>query len=635
MNLSVQLSNTKHHKPMIVKAIIFSLLMVLPACKIPSLRQAETAPDLPAGFNTSTNSGAGQPAGLSDATSSENSSQLGIDDFFSDPVLTHLIHQSLAGNRELRILTEEAQIARNDILARRGAYLPFVTAGAGAGVEKPSKYTPQGAVEEQLEVVPGKAFPDPLGNFQLGAYLSWQLDIWGQLRYARDAAVLRYRAATEKRNYFVTRLVAETAENYFRLMALDIRLETLDKTIAIQEQSLKVAKANQDAGRGTALAVQRFQAEVHKNQSEKLIVRQEIVEVENKINFLVNRFPMPVERSSATFLDLNVRKLSAGVPSQLLQNRPDIRQAERELEAAGLDIEVAKANFYPSLNITGGIGYQAFNTKYLLRTPEAMIASIAGDLVAPLINKTAIQAEYMNANARQLQAVYNYQRVILNAFTEVVNRISMVENYRKSIDIKKLQLESLEASVDSATKLFQSARAEYIDVLFSQRDLLEARTVLIETKKRQLEAVVNAYQALGGGDLLVHSDPRIGEFTALEDIKLLGGHPECAPPAYPAFMQDANRIPLPMGDPLLGQPATNPVPTNGILPPPKSTVPAAPSSSRLTKPADVKSPVVKEPMLPSPKAPMPATNPPLPIPGAVVEPRVTTIPPTLLRFTPE
>ena len=135
-------------------------------------------------------------------------------------------------------------------------------------------------------------------------------------------------------------------------------------------------------------------------------------------------------------------------------------------------------------------------------TPEALIYNVAGNLVAPLINRKAIQAEYLSANARQLESVYNYQRVILNAFTEVVNRVSKVENYSKSIEIKKQQLESLEASVDVATKLFQNARVEYMDVLFAQRDLLDARMVLIDTKRQQLSAIVNAYQALGGGDLL-------------------------------------------------------------------------------------------------------------------------------------
>ncbi len=126
-------------------------------------------------------------------------------------------------------------------------------------------------------------------------------------------------------------------------------------------------------------------------------------------------------------------------------------------------------------------------------------------MVAPLVNKKAIRADYMSANARQLESIYNYQRVILNAFTEVINRVAMVENYRRSIEIKKQQLGALEASVASANQLFQNARVEYIEVLLALRDLQEARMVLIETKRQQLSAVVNTYQALGGGGNLFTS----------------------------------------------------------------------------------------------------------------------------------
>jgi hypothetical protein len=185
--------------------------------------------------------------------------------------------------------------------------------------------------------------------------------------------VQRFLAASKRRNYFVTRLVAEIAENYYSLMALDKRLETLDRIIALQERSRNLAKARMEAARGTELPVQRFQAEVRKNESEKLIVKQEIVQVEERINFLVNRFQQPVERMSAGFLDLNIRMLSVGVPAQLLLNRPDIRQAERELVAAGLDVKVARTHFFPRLDITGGVGYEAFSPKYLFWTPGSLV----------------------------------------------------------------------------------------------------------------------------------------------------------------------------------------------------------------------------------------------------------------------
>lgn len=483
MNVSMGLSVARR---VFTQAVVCGVLLVLPACHIPLLRAPEPGPGLPPGFN-----GPGSP---------ENSAAVGVKEFFTDPQLTSLIDQALAGNRELKILNEEVAVAANEAYGRSGAYLPFVTFGSEVGLDKPSRFTPLGAAEDQLEFLPGKRFPDPLGNFLLGFNFLWQLDIWRELRNSRDAAAARYVAACERRNYFVTTLIAEIAETYYKLMALDKRIETLDQTIELQEQSLKLAISKKNAGRGTELPVKRFEAEVRKNQSEKLIVRQDIVEAENRINFLTNRFPRPVERSTAGFLDVQIAALAVGLPAQLLENRPDIRQAEREMAAAGLDVLVARARFFPRVDITAGLGYQAFSPKYLFYTPEALVYNAAGSLMVPVINRRAIKAEYLTANAKQLQAVYNYQKVVLTAFTEVVNRLSMAENYSRSIAVKKQQLEALEASVDVATKLFQAARAEYVEVLLAQRDLLEARLVLIDTKRQQLAAVVNTYQALGGGD---------------------------------------------------------------------------------------------------------------------------------------
>lgn len=506
MNLLVRFSNTPCKRYAVATAIVCSLVLILPGCGIPQLRNPWASREIPATYNGE--------------VSDENSAQVGIDEFFNDSILTGLIHEGLTGNQQLKILAEDIQVANNEILKRRGAYLPFVTIGGRAGLEKPSLYTPAGAVDDQLFSGNGHHFPTPLPNFLTAANFSWQVDIWRQLRNARDSAARRYLGTLEGRNYVVTRLVAEIAESYYGLLALDKRIETLDITIGLQEQSLEVAKAQKEGVRGTELGVQRFRAEVRKNQSQKLIIRQEIIEVENRINFLVGRFPEPVaRRSSEGFYDLNLHALRKGMPCDLLLNRPDIRQAERELEAAGLDIKVARANFYPKLVLSAGVGYEAFNTRYLFLTPESLIYGVAGDLVAPLINRNAIKADYMTANAKQLQALYDYQRTVLNAYTEVINRMSKVENYTQSIEIKKEQLESLEASVDIATKLFQNARTEYIDVLFAQRDLNEARLVLIDTKREQLSAIVNTYQALGGG-LVPFEYPDVSYETAAANMPM-------------------------------------------------------------------------------------------------------------------
>ncbi len=504
----MRLPDTTRWKRLLATVAIGGALLVLPSCAIPHLRDSEPEPCLPSAFDITASSGNDDHSQLetvypmeatrSDDLAVENSADLNPVDFFQDATLAGLIDGALADNRELKILSEEVQVANSEVLAARGTYLPFVRFIPGVEVDKPSRYTVHGAVEDQLEPIPGVRFPDPRPNFRFGFNILWDLDVWRELRNARDAAFQRYLAACEKRDYFVTQLISEVAESYYTLMALDMQIQTLDGIITLQEQSLKVAQVRMEAARDTQLAVKRFEAEVRKNQSEKLIVKQQIIEAENRINFLINRYPQPVERDLTKFLDLTINSLHVGLPAQLLEHRPDIRQAERELAAAGLDVLVARARFYPRVALSAGVGYEAFNPTYLLR-PDALMYNVGGELIAPVINWRAIRAEYFGANAKQLQAVYSYQRVVLNAFTEVVNRLSKVRNYETSLAIKRQQLQALESSVNIANLLFQNARVEYMDVLMAQRDLLEAQATVIDTKREQLGAVVQTYQALGGG----------------------------------------------------------------------------------------------------------------------------------------
>lgn len=536
---------------------IFSA-MILSGCGIPKLCCVDSNAYLPPDYQ-----------GETDA---ENVADVGVYDFFNDQHLNQLIAEGLASNQELKIRNWEVQVARNEILARRGAYLPFVTVGAEGGFDRTSRYSPLGAAEDQLTYPGGGEFPDPLPRVGLTANLFWRIDIWRELRNARDAAQQRYAEAVEVRDYYVTRLVAEIADNYYELAALDQRLVYLNQTIEIQKQSLEVAKAQKDAARGTELGVQRFLAEVRKNESQRYIVQQRIIETENKLNFLAGRYPQPVQRGSWDYVDLDSRMLGVGVPSQLLLNRRDIRAAERELIASGLDIRVARARFFPRLDITARVGYEAFNPRYLF-DPGAFVANTIGELVAPLINKKAIQAEYLTANARQLQAVYDYQQTVLNAYTEVVNQIAKVENYRQSVSLKREQVTALEQSVDVATNLFQNARAEYVDVLFSQRDLLEARVTMIETKQQQLSAIVKAYQALGGGYLLTSSGTSYADIRCLSAPYLPG---EVVP--VPAAAEEGE---MPMTDegmlpPLPSESALAPTQLDTASPPlPSTTMPVA------------------------------------------------------------
>ena len=231
----------------------------------------------------------------------------------------------------------------------------------------------------------------------------------------------------------------------------------------------------------------------------QFLIIQKITETENKLNFLIGSYPKPIKRNSNTFINITHDSIYAGVPSQLLQNRWDIQKAESQLKASKLDVKVAKANFYPTFRITGGIGYEAFNPKLIISSPESMIFSIAGTLVMPLINRNEIKAIYFGANAKQIQAAYNYERTVLNAYVEVANQLAKINNLQNSFKLQSLQVEALNESVTIAGNLFLSARADYMEVLLTQRDALESKMELIETKKEQLKATVYLYKALGGG----------------------------------------------------------------------------------------------------------------------------------------
>lgn len=474
-----------------VKKIIYSSLVAtmvalsFTGCKTPQLAERTENRNVPGAYAN----------GSQDTV---NSAQLKWKEFFTDQYLTNLIDSALQNNQELNITMQEIQISQNEIRARKGEYLPFVGLQAGGGIDKVSRNTPDGALEHNIEIVPGKENPEPLGDFRFGAYANWEIDIWNKLHNAKKAAISRYLSSVEGRNFMVTNLVSEIAGSYYELLALDSQLQIVKQNIEIQSNALEIVKLQKEAARVTELAVKRFEAQVLNTKSLQYNIEQQIVETENRINFLVGRFPQHVDRSTQPFTDLAPQGIQAGVPSQLLANRPDIRQAEFDLAASKLDVKVARARFYPQLGISAGIGYQAFNASYLVK-PQSLLYSVAGDLMAPLINRNAIKATYYSSNAKQIQAVYNYERTILNAYIEVANQLSNISNLQKSYDFKAQEVEALNRSVNISNDLFTSARADYMEVLLTQRDAIESKFDLIETKMQQMHALVNMYRALGGG----------------------------------------------------------------------------------------------------------------------------------------
>lgn len=466
-------------------SIPLAVCLMVTSCKAPDIAPPKTGKPIPEAYTNS-----------KDTT---NMASLTWRNFFTDKNLSDLIETAVKNNQELMITLQEIEIAKNDIRVRKGMLLPSIGVKAGTGIEKVGRYTSQGAGDASTEITPGEEMPDPLSDFKIAAYANWEVDIWKKLRNSKKAAVSRYLSTIEGKNFVLTNLIAEVADSYYELLALDNQLAIVRQNIELQQNALGIVKIQKEASRTTELAVQKFTAEVFASQNKEFEILQQIKETENRINFLLGRYPQEIQRSKTSLSALQSPVVHSGIPSQLLANRPDIKQAELELTAAQLDVKVARAEFYPSLDISASVGLQAFKPSYLFTLPESLLYSLAGDIAGPLINRNAIKAEFKNANARQLQALYNYERTILNAYLEVSNQLSRIDNLDKSYHLQSQQVAALNQSIDVSNDLFKSARVDYFEVLMTQRDALESQLELIETKKAQLNAVVHIYRDLGGG----------------------------------------------------------------------------------------------------------------------------------------
>lgn len=473
-------------------SVVIILLLSASACVTPPYTQKSENRNTPESFYQSVSS--------KDAKDTLNSANIPWKEFFkNDTTLIQLIDEALKNNQELNIFNQEIKIAQNNVRLKKATYLPFLGAVLGTSLEKPARYTFNGAVEENLNIADNKKFPDPLPNMLMGVNFSWELDIWKKLRNSKKAAVYKYLSTIEGKNFLVTRLVAEVASLYYELLSLDNQLDITKNYIEILNNALEIVKQEKAAARTTELAVKRFEAEVYKNQSRLYYIQQQIVETENKLNFLLGRFPQSIPRNSKIFSNIVPQQVFSGLPSQLLRYRPDVRQAEMLLMSTQFEIKSARAEFYPSLRLDGVGAINSYHTSYLFTLPQSILWAIAGEMITPLVNRNVLKANYFSAIAEQNKAAYLYEQKIINAYTEVSTQLSNIYNLQNAYNMKNQQVEALTQSIDISINLFKNARADYMEVLLTQRDALDARFELIETKKQQLLTMINLYRALGGG----------------------------------------------------------------------------------------------------------------------------------------
>lgn len=424
-------------------------------------------------------------------------------EYFTDSSLVIYIDEALKSNLDLKIALQRVSMAEANVSMARGALLPSLNAVTSVGQQRFGEYTMDGVgnfdTNLSTNVPEDRRIPVNMPDYYLGFQSSWEVDVWGKLRSRRKAASARFLATEKARHLIQTILVAEVARHYYSLLSLDNKLVIIRENARLQETAVTLITAQKAAGRATELAVKQFKAQLLNTQSLEALIQQEIVTHENELNLLLGHYPQPIVRGANILKQTLPKELQIGLPSQLLFQRPDIKQAEFQLLASRLDVNAARAAFLPSINLSAGLGLQSFTTSVLFSTPTSAAYSILGGLVAPIFNRNMIRAEYRKASAAQLESLYAYQQSILNGYQEVATQLNKIDNLNRSYQFKSQEVTTLTEGVATANDLFVAGLATYLEVITAQKSVLAAELDAIDTRHQQFIGAIDLYKALGGG----------------------------------------------------------------------------------------------------------------------------------------
>lgn len=422
---------------------------------------------------------------------------------FTDSFLVRLIDTAVKQNNDVSIAMQRIAVARSFFKIRKGAMFPTVEAAANVSGQKYGDYTMEGVgnfdtnlsgniddnQKVQLPVVP---------NYFLGLKSSWEIDLWGKLRNQKKAAYLRLLGTEQARNLVITTLVAEVSFKYYELLALDEQQAILEKNLALQDSAIRIAEIQKEVGRTTALGIQQFQAQLLRTQSLLLQIGQNIARTENELNYLLGRFPQKVERAKGNLAQNMPQYLTIGLPEKIMNQRPDVLQAEAMLKAAKADVAAAKATFLPSLTLSPFVGYNAFNSA-LLFNPGSLVYGVIGGVAAPVLNRSAIKGNYDRSEAEKMEAYYNYNKTVINAFREAQTALSNMDNLRQVYNLNREETALLVQAVSTSAELYKAGYATYLEVIAAQRNALEAEINQVETKKHLFQSLITLYRSSGGG----------------------------------------------------------------------------------------------------------------------------------------
>jgi NodT family efflux transporter outer membrane factor (OMF) lipoprotein len=422
--------------------------------------------------------------------------------FFGNEDLIQLIDTALKNNFDIQIAVQRIAMANNNWLISKGLTKPVVNGVVSSGVEKFGDYTMNGLGNYDMNLSPNinknQQIPVVMPDMFLGFRSNWEIDIWKKLSNTKKAAFARYNASLKEKQWLTTQIVAQISFLYFELLALDREVLILEKNIELQERALEIVIAQKQGGRATELAVQQFQAQILNTKGILYSIKQSIVETENAIKILTGKQQLNINRKKDIYEYALPSIIKAGIPSQLLHQRPDIQSAEWQLEATGADVEASRKAFLPSLNITAFVALNSFNPSFLL-SPESLAFGLLGGLTTPLVNKSLLKGNYEKNKAAQLEAFYTYQKTVLVAVQEIQTLLKGIDNYQKIYGYKLAESKTLELAVSTSKDLYISGFASYLEVITAQRGALDAELESIKNKKMIFTQLIGLYRSLGGG----------------------------------------------------------------------------------------------------------------------------------------
>ena len=408
---------------------------------------------------------------------------------FEDDVLNGLIDEALKQNNDLRVATARVDEYVGRYWVGRSGLFPQIGANAFAGQNRISE---QGASTAALS-----GLKNPTDSYQANFTGSWEIDIWGKLRRATEASRADLLSTEEARQAVILSLVSAVANGYISLRDFDKQLEIATRTAKTREESYKLFKLRYEGGVISELELNQVKSEYEQALATIPQVEKQIGFQENALSVLLGRNPGPIDRGKSID-ELALPAVPAGLPSDLLEKRPDVRQAEQALVAANARIGVAKAQFFPTISLTGLFGWASTELSSLFTGP-AQVWSWGGAAVAPIFTGGSLLGQFWASEAIQQQTLFNYQSTVQTAFREVNDALIDQRRTREQLEAQKRQVDSLKEYARIARLRYDNGYTSYIEVLDAERSLFSAELTYAQTQGVLFVALVNLYKSMGGG----------------------------------------------------------------------------------------------------------------------------------------